>query len=207
MVFLAFCMKTMLSLRLIAIASNIAFILYALPGHLMPILILHGSLLPLNLARLVQMRRQVRQASAAVASDPGEGKFSWLIPFGNTRTVPPGEMLFSKGEAADSLFVVIEGEVLVPEVGARFGPNAMIGEISLFSGDRRRTASAQAVGPVQLSEITEKQVQKLYFDNPQFAYQLIRLVSRRLVDHLSLLERKTEARLAEIGEPQGIPGK
>jgi len=207
LVFLAFCMKTMLSLRLVAIASNIAFILYALPGHHMPILVLHGALLPLNVFRLVQMLRQVRLASVAARLDPAEDKFEWLIPFGNTRTLPSGAMVFSKGETADSLFIVIEGEVLIPEVGATLGPNTMIGEISLFSGDRRRTASARAVGRVRLAEITEQQVQKLYFDNPHFAYRLIRLVSRRLVDHLGLLERTAEARLAQLNEPQSSTGK
>jgi len=207
LVFLAFCMKTMLSLRLVAIGSNIAFILYALPGNLMPILILHGSLLPLNLVRLVQMLRQVRMVIAAASSDPGDDKFRWLIPFGTTRAVPPGEMLFSKGETADSMFIVIEGEVLIPEVGATLGPDSIIGEISLFSGDRRRTASARAIGPVRLAEITERQVQKLYFDNPHFAYGLIRLISRRLVEQINIVERKAEARLAEITELQSIAGK
>ena len=60
---------------------------------------------------------------------------------------------------------------------------------------------------MRLAEITEQQVQTLYFDNPDFAYRLIRLVSRRLVDHLNLLEQKAEARLAEVNAQQPIAGK
>jgi hypothetical protein len=45
----------MRSLRVTAIASNMAFIAYAAYGHLQPILILHSVLLPLNIIRLMQI--------------------------------------------------------------------------------------------------------------------------------------------------------
>ena len=48
LVFTTFYMKTMVPLRLVAIASNVAFIIYALWGRLTPILILHVLLLPLD---------------------------------------------------------------------------------------------------------------------------------------------------------------
>jgi hypothetical protein len=47
-----FCAKTMIPLRALAIASNLAFIAYALAAHLWPILLLHSIMLPLNAARL-----------------------------------------------------------------------------------------------------------------------------------------------------------
>lgn len=47
-----FCAKTMIPLRALAIASNVAFIAYALAAHLWPILLLHAVMLPLNAARL-----------------------------------------------------------------------------------------------------------------------------------------------------------
>jgi hypothetical protein len=40
--FLTFYMQTMIPLRVIAIASNVAFIVYGLGGRLYPILILHA---------------------------------------------------------------------------------------------------------------------------------------------------------------------
>ena len=196
-VFLAFCMKGMLSLRLISIASNLAFIFYALAADLTPILVLHGFLLPLNVFRLVQMQRQVRIASEAARTRPEEERFDWLIPLGNKRVLPAGATLFSKGEYADSLAIVIEGEVLLPEVGVTLGPGSIVGEIGLFSGNSRRTASVEAIGTVKLAEITERRVQELYFDNPSFAYKIIRLITRRLVVHIQQLESLVEARTAE----------
>jgi len=54
LVFATFCTKRMISLRTLAISSNIAFIGYSYLGELRPILILHAALLPLNLHRLRQ---------------------------------------------------------------------------------------------------------------------------------------------------------
>lgn len=57
LVLLTFCMSSMRRLRVAAIASNVAFISYALAAHLLPVLLLHGILLPVNLYRLAQIRR------------------------------------------------------------------------------------------------------------------------------------------------------
>jgi hypothetical protein len=52
LVLATFCARTMVTLRTLALASNGAFIAYALAAHLWPILLLHTILLPLNLLRL-----------------------------------------------------------------------------------------------------------------------------------------------------------
>jgi CRP/FNR family cyclic AMP-dependent transcriptional regulator len=66
LVFAAFFMKTMIPLRLVAIASNVAFVAYALLGlrygifgRVYPILVLHAALLPLNVVRLAQIRKLI----------------------------------------------------------------------------------------------------------------------------------------------------
>ena len=51
LVFLTFSMKTLVPLRLVAIGSNAAFLLYGFLADLTPIFILHGFLLPLNVWR------------------------------------------------------------------------------------------------------------------------------------------------------------
>jgi hypothetical protein len=52
LVFLTFYMRGMASLRLIALCSNAAFLIYAGSLHLLPILLLHGALIPVNACRL-----------------------------------------------------------------------------------------------------------------------------------------------------------
>jgi hypothetical protein len=48
LVFATFCMRAMLPLRLVAIASNAAFIAYGYLGQLAPVLVLHVLLLIVN---------------------------------------------------------------------------------------------------------------------------------------------------------------
>jgi hypothetical protein len=57
LVFATFYMTAMLPLRLTAIASNVAFIAYGYLGGMTPILLLHMSLLPLNVWRLCETMR------------------------------------------------------------------------------------------------------------------------------------------------------
>lgn len=52
LVLLTFCMRDMASLRLVAIVSNVAFLVYALRADLIPVFLLHALLLPINLYAL-----------------------------------------------------------------------------------------------------------------------------------------------------------
>jgi hypothetical protein len=58
-----FCMDTIVSLRGLAIASNVLFILYGIAGHLYPVFFLHAILLPVNIVKIVRFRLQVRRAN------------------------------------------------------------------------------------------------------------------------------------------------
>jgi hypothetical protein len=57
----SFCMTTIVSLRSVAIASNVLFIFYGMLGHIYPVLFLHITLLPINLIKLYQTRHCPRQ--------------------------------------------------------------------------------------------------------------------------------------------------
>ncbi len=52
LVAMAFCMKDMTSLRIIALASNVAFLIYGIGLGLVPVWLLHAILLPVNAWRL-----------------------------------------------------------------------------------------------------------------------------------------------------------
>jgi hypothetical protein len=53
LVFMTFYMRGMVALRLVALCSNVAFLIYAFSLHLAPIVILHGALIPVNVSRLI----------------------------------------------------------------------------------------------------------------------------------------------------------
>jgi hypothetical protein len=57
LVFAAFGMKKMAALRVVAICSNVAFIVYGAGLDLAPVWLLHAVLLPLNGWRLLQALR------------------------------------------------------------------------------------------------------------------------------------------------------
>ena len=61
LVFLTFYMKRMVPLRVVALCSNIAFLIYGGTLHLVPIFILHSALIPINVRRLICAWRE-RQA-------------------------------------------------------------------------------------------------------------------------------------------------
>ena len=56
LVLVTFCMRDMVSLRCVAIASNLAFIAYGALADLGPVLVLHLLLLPVNVGRLAGSR-------------------------------------------------------------------------------------------------------------------------------------------------------
>ena len=72
LVLLTFGMRTMVPMRIAAIASNLAFIAYGVSLELTPVWLLHGILLPLNGYRLFEAqhwrrRRRARHARGAAA--------------------------------------------------------------------------------------------------------------------------------------------
>jgi antibiotic biosynthesis monooxygenase (ABM) superfamily enzyme len=58
LVLTSFWMRSMLSLRLVALASNVAFINYGHVAHILPVMVLHAILLPINLWHVVPMLRR-----------------------------------------------------------------------------------------------------------------------------------------------------
>jgi hypothetical protein len=52
LVLAAFCMKDMIPLRIVAVCSNIAFLVYGVALGLVPVWLLHAVLLPINCWRL-----------------------------------------------------------------------------------------------------------------------------------------------------------
>ncbi|WP_223428570.1 hypothetical protein [Tateyamaria pelophila] len=57
LVLTTFCMTSMRSLRCVALLSNFAFIGYGVAGDLLPVIALHGLLLPVNAYYLVLASR------------------------------------------------------------------------------------------------------------------------------------------------------
>jgi CRP/FNR family transcriptional regulator, cyclic AMP receptor protein len=185
LVFTSFYMRRMIPLRIVAIASNIAFIVFGYGTGTWPVLILHTVLLPLNLWRTVEMRRLTRRVEAA---SKGALSLDWLKPFMRSVHYRNGQQLFAKGDLADRMFFVVDGQIGLEEIGVRIGPGEIFGEIALFSTDRRRTMTARCVGDTELLWIGEAELQQLCYQNPAMAFHLLRLITNRLMSNMARVE-------------------
>lgn len=132
--FATFLMKNMVPLRTVALASNLSFVAYGYVESLLPVVILHAVLFALNILRLLEIRRLVRNIESAAADSPVA---QWLLPHMTRRTVAAGTTLFSKGDVADEMFYVHSGNVRIAQYGDVLGPGTPIGEVGLFAPDRR----------------------------------------------------------------------
>jgi CRP/FNR family transcriptional regulator, cyclic AMP receptor protein len=180
LVFASFFMKTMIPLRVVAIASNIAFIGYALLGisygifgRVYPILVLHSALLPLNTIRLLQVRRLINAVNSASSSEA----LDLLIPYMTSERRRRGETLFSKGDPADRLYLIESGTVGFPELGEKLTAGAVFGEVGLFAPQGIRSASAICEDDCRLFAIAKNKALELFYQDPRFGFFLIRLIS------------------------------
>jgi CRP/FNR family transcriptional regulator, cyclic AMP receptor protein len=180
LVFSAFFMRTMIPLRIAAIASNLAFIAYALLGlrygvfdRLYPILVLHSTLLPLNVIRLRELKRMIATVRASSADDAIQA----LIPYMKVEEREQGDTLFRRGDRADKLYVVQEGNVRLRETGKRVSAGRVFGEVGLFAPHGVRSLTAVCDDHCRLATISADKVLELYYQNPRFGFFLIRLIS------------------------------
>jgi hypothetical protein len=183
----AFFMRTMIPLRVFAIGATLFLGVYGVFNHSWPNVVNNFVALPIHVWRLAEMMRLVRRVKAAAES--GELTLAWLKPFMSARRLGAGAMLFRKGDEADHMHYIVAGRIRLDEFGIVLGPGEVIGEVAMFSPAHKRTATATALDAVELLSISETHLKQLYYQNPQFGFYLIQLITRRLVEN--------EARMAE----------
>lgn len=97
-----------------------------------------------------------------------------------------GTRLMSQGEFGGSMFVIAEGIVGVTFVDgdareqqvATLGPGEIVGEMSLFTGDRR-TATVAAVSNVDAIEITKWSLERIFAKAPGLVDEFATVLARR----------------------------
>jgi hypothetical protein len=174
----SFAVKRMVPLRTLAIVGNVCFVAYGLVESLLPSLALNLVLLPLNAARLWEIEKLSKEIARATQDSPVS---QWLLPHMRHRSFKAGEVLFRRGEVADRLFYVASGDVRMAEIGQRVGPGELIGEIGLFSPERKRTQTIVCETDSELYDMTDEMIFQLYYQNPKLGFFLMRLVAERLL--------------------------
>ena len=185
LVFATFCMRTMMPLRTVAIGSNICFMVYGFLGHIYPVFFLHLLLLPMNGWRtfeLVRLRRRIE--TDAKTGLPIER----FRPFMSRARFDAGHIVFRRGDQADRLYFIVQGELIVEEIEHVLRPGELFGEIALFSADRQRTQTIRCRTDVELLWLTEQHITHLCYDNPEVSLHFLRLITNRLVSNQKRLE-------------------
>ena len=117
------------------------------------------------------------------------------------------QMLFLAGDAGDACYRVEDGllkaSVFAPEGGERilaiFGPNSVVGELSMIDG-MPRSASVAALRPSKLSLISRAGFDAFARSNPELCRHVTRLLARRLREtNLADPARAVENYVAALG--------
>jgi hypothetical protein len=172
-----FSMRTMLRLRMVGIAANLAFIGYGLLGPFYPVLLLHVVLLPLNGWRLWQVLRLTRQIRDAAT---GRLPADWLKPFTRRRAFRAGQTLFRRGDEADGLSVVLSGSFRAVEADVVLAPGDVLGELGLVLPEQRRTQTVVCEHAGEVLALSYDEVRQMYFQDPRFGFYLLQLTAERL---------------------------
>jgi CRP/FNR family transcriptional regulator, cyclic AMP receptor protein len=181
----SFLMKRMLPLRFLALASNFCFIGYGFAAGVLGSVLVNAVLVPINAKRLWEIKKLSSEIARANQESPIT---EWLLPHMKRRSFKQGEVLFRKGDAADELIYVAEGQLKLTEIGVLIGPGELIGEIGLFSPDKKRTQTVACDTDGELYEMTDEMIFQLYYQHPKLGFFIMRLVAERLLNDVHRYE-------------------
>lgn len=91
-----------------------------------------------------------------------------------------GEVLFRKGDPSGQMFYVESGAVQLSELGIELGAGAVLGEIGLFTPERRRTSTVICKTDCGMRTVSADEAIRLYYQEPEFALYLVQLIAGRL---------------------------
>ncbi|NWG74348.1 MAG: cyclic nucleotide-binding domain-containing protein [Rubrivivax sp.] len=174
----SYMMKSMLPLRIAALAACVCLVLYGWIFAAIPTLVLYGALIPINIKKTIQIRRVVKAIENARSDAPVA---EWLLPHMTRREAKAGDVLWRKGDAAGEMIYVETGRLRLVEHGEEIGPDVLVGEIGLFAPDNRRTLSVECATDCTLYSLSSEAMLQLYFQSPKLGYHVMRLIVARLL--------------------------
>ena len=190
----SFIMKRMLPLRALALASNFCFIGYGFAAGVVGSILVNAVLVPINAKRLWEIKKLSKEIARATQESPIS---EWLLPHMKRRSFKQGEVLFRKGDAADKLIYVAAGRLRLSEVGVLIDAGELIGEIGLFSPEKKRTQTVTCETDGELYEMTDEMIFQLYYQHPKLGFFIMRLVAERLLNDVHRHETGTATNAAK----------
>ena len=184
--------KTMITLRVGAVAGNVGFMAFGLLVPSYPTLILHTLLLPLNVYRMIQMIRLIREVREAASQT---NNLDPLLPYMKEEREPAGSVLFRIGDAPDRMIVIKSGTVRLEEIDVRCGAGGVLGEIAAFTPDNRRTCTAICEYGCEFYTLSNEAMIQLFYQNPRFGIFLTRIIVQRLLKNWQEADARPRALL------------
>jgi CRP/FNR family cyclic AMP-dependent transcriptional regulator len=190
----SYLMKSMLPLRMVALAANVFLVVYALNGPhgpSWPTVALYLAMIPINAKKMLDIRHLVRAIENARADTPVS---EWLLPHMTRRQAKAGQTLWKKGDKATEMLYVHSGHLNLLEYDEAIGPGAIVGEIGLFAPDNRRTRTIVCATHCTLYSLSADAMAKLYYQNPQLGFHVMRLIVARLMRDTEIAHQRLEER-------------
>lgn len=192
-------MRTMVRLRAITVMSNLFLLAGAVTAPHGALVLLYLVLFPVNCVRLAEIMRVTRRVQEAVEHKDLSG--IWLKPYMKAKRFAAGTVIFRRGDPADALFLLVDGELEWVEIGTYQPRGQLFGEISFFAPDRTRTLTGRCATDCLVMKIRGDAFKELYFTNPKFAFHVSELIAERLITDVQKLQHKLDTMPVPL-EPQ-----
>ena len=134
---------------------------------------------PVNIVRLLQTRHVVSGISQGA-----DLSMESILPFMVHQRFRAGDTLMRKGERADKMFYLVDGQIEVLEIGKTLSSGTVIGEIGVFARHQQRIATVVCLTDCELYELSESKAKELYYQNPSFGYAVLQLIIARLIENM-----------------------
>lgn len=113
--------------------------------------------------------------------ESGTMDMKWLLSTMTHMHCKQGTVLFRRGDEGDRIYFLQHGSVNLQEFGVDMVANDLFGEIGVFAPGHKRSATAVCKTDADLFTLSFDEVRRCYFLNPQFAFYIMYLVTRRLM--------------------------
>ena len=120
-------------------------------------------------------------------------------------SIQAGETIFEKGEKGSSMYIIVDGQVLVHDGERRLnqlGERDVFGEMALVDS-ASRLASVTAIEDTRLLRLDQESFQKLMYERPEVVHGIMRVLSRHLRDRVQDLD-ELRTHLQQVILPLGI---
>jgi DNA-binding NarL/FixJ family response regulator len=135
-----------------------------------------------NRAQAIKVGQHLDEVRAIEKQRAGEqiSLRHWLLPHMRAESKRQGELLFNKGDPGQTMYFIQKGRIALPEIGVEMNEGELFGEIGIFAPEQTRTCTARCETDAKLFSLTADQAERLFFEYPQFAYHITRLIAHRL---------------------------